>query len=346
MHVRTAPDAEPRLHRRRRRARRTGTDDVVGGADVVVPQPRHELPVHPRGRPDGIRVAQRHRCAPAGRARTPRTSGSTAYGAPPAWARRCRGLPDLPGPLRPLRGAGLQGRPRVGRPRRLGRATAAASRVSSRSSCYGGDLDGITEHLDHIAALGANVVYLTPFFPARSNHRYDASSFDQVDPVLGGDEALARLVDACARARHAGHGRLHHEPHRRRARVVRRRPGRTPTREERGYYFWEGERLRRVARGARRCPSSTTTARRCATASSRTATGWCASWITGDSPPRRLAGRRGQHDRAATADQDLNHDVARQMRAGDGRGPRPTPCSWASTATTTPRTRRATAGTA
>jgi alpha-glucosidase len=59
---------------------------------------------------------------------------------------------------------------------------------------YGGDLDGITEHLDHIEALGANVVYLTPVFPARSNHRYDAAAFDRVDPLLGGDDALARLT--------------------------------------------------------------------------------------------------------------------------------------------------------
>ena len=61
---------------------------------------------------------------------------------------------------------------------------------------YGGDLDGIVEHLDHLQALGVNVVYLTPFFPSRSNHRYDASSFDAVDPVLGGDEALRRLTKA------------------------------------------------------------------------------------------------------------------------------------------------------
>lgn len=61
---------------------------------------------------------------------------------------------------------------------------------------YGGDLDGIREHLDHIQALGVNTVYLTPIFPAHSNHRYDAASFDRVDPALGGDEALARLSDA------------------------------------------------------------------------------------------------------------------------------------------------------
>lgn len=61
---------------------------------------------------------------------------------------------------------------------------------------YGGDLDGITAHLDHIASTGANTLYLTPIFPARSNHRYDASTFDEVDPLLGGNEALARLADA------------------------------------------------------------------------------------------------------------------------------------------------------
>ena len=61
---------------------------------------------------------------------------------------------------------------------------------------YGGDLDGVREHLDHLVALGVNLLYLTPVFPATSNHRYDAQSFDHVDPLLGGDEALVRLVEA------------------------------------------------------------------------------------------------------------------------------------------------------
>ncbi len=65
---------------------------------------------------------------------------------------------------------------------------------------YGGDLDGITEHLDYIAALGVGTIYLTPFFPAASNHRYNASTFNCVDPLLGGDEAMARLA-AAAHAR-------------------------------------------------------------------------------------------------------------------------------------------------
>ncbi|HET9501068.1 MAG TPA: glycoside hydrolase family 13 protein [Marmoricola sp.] len=61
---------------------------------------------------------------------------------------------------------------------------------------YGGDLDGITEHLDHVAEVGADTLYLTPVFPAESNHRYNASTFDEVDPLLGGDAAYRRLVDA------------------------------------------------------------------------------------------------------------------------------------------------------
>ena len=62
---------------------------------------------------------------------------------------------------------------------------------------YGGDLDGIADHLDHVESLGVDTVYLTPVFPGGSTHRYDAATFDHVDPLLGGDEALARLAAAC-----------------------------------------------------------------------------------------------------------------------------------------------------
>lgn len=61
---------------------------------------------------------------------------------------------------------------------------------------YGGDLYGVQEHLDHITDLGANGIYFTPIFPSRSNHRYDATSFDYVDPILGGDKAFQSLIKA------------------------------------------------------------------------------------------------------------------------------------------------------
>lgn len=59
---------------------------------------------------------------------------------------------------------------------------------------YGGDLYGVQEHLDHVTELGANGIYFTPIFPSRSNHRYDATSFDHVDPILGGDKAFQSLI--------------------------------------------------------------------------------------------------------------------------------------------------------
>jgi len=61
---------------------------------------------------------------------------------------------------------------------------------------YGGDLAGIAEHLDHLVELGVTMIYLTPVFPAHSNHRYDALSFTRVDPLLGGDEAYIALIEA------------------------------------------------------------------------------------------------------------------------------------------------------
>ena len=47
---------------------------------------------------------------------------------------------------------------------------------------YRGDLVGVRQRLDQLEQLGVNLIYLTPVFPARSCHRYDASTFDTVDP--------------------------------------------------------------------------------------------------------------------------------------------------------------------
>ncbi|MEO8527697.1 MAG: glycoside hydrolase family 13 protein [Pseudolysinimonas sp.] len=69
-------------------------------------------------------------------------------------------------------------------------------RVHTAVQFYGGDLAGVEEHLDHLDDLGVTLIYLTPIFPARSNHRYDALSFDHVDPLLGGNDALVSLVEA------------------------------------------------------------------------------------------------------------------------------------------------------
>jgi neopullulanase len=60
----------------------------------------------------------------------------------------------------------------------------------------GGDLLGIVEHLDYLADLGVNALYLTPIFASASNHRYHTYDYLAVDPLLGGDSALRELLDA------------------------------------------------------------------------------------------------------------------------------------------------------
>ena len=72
----------------------------------------------------------------------------------------------------------------------------ATDAPSSMHQLYGGDLPGITAHLDHLTELGVDGVYLTPVFPSINNHRYAASSFDEVDAFLGGDEGLRELAAA------------------------------------------------------------------------------------------------------------------------------------------------------
>ena len=65
---------------------------------------------------------------------------------------------------------------------------------------FGGTLDGVTEQLDHLREYGVTVLYLSPIFDARSNHRYDTGDYETVDPAIGGDAAFDRLI-AAAHAR-------------------------------------------------------------------------------------------------------------------------------------------------
>jgi len=67
--------------------------------------------------------------------------------------------------------------------------------AATRQVC-GGDLDGVRDALPYLEDLGITALYLTPIFTASSYHRYDTEDYFHVDPVLGGDAALARLIDA------------------------------------------------------------------------------------------------------------------------------------------------------
>jgi cyclomaltodextrinase len=67
---------------------------------------------------------------------------------------------------------------------------------SDSTALCGGTLDGVREHIDHIADLGCNVLWLSPVHKSPSHHGYDHEDFLEVEPRYGGDAALRRLVDA------------------------------------------------------------------------------------------------------------------------------------------------------
>ena len=64
---------------------------------------------------------------------------------------------------------------------------------------FGGTLRGIRQKLDYIQSLGANILYLNPIFRARTNHRYDTGSYEEIDPILGSMEDFEALVREAAK---------------------------------------------------------------------------------------------------------------------------------------------------
>lgn len=66
---------------------------------------------------------------------------------------------------------------------------------------FGGDLKGIEERLDHLAALGVTCLYINPIFEAHSNHRYDTADYAKIDPLLG---TLADFQSLCRAAAQLG----------------------------------------------------------------------------------------------------------------------------------------------
>jgi cyclomaltodextrinase / maltogenic alpha-amylase / neopullulanase len=59
----------------------------------------------------------------------------------------------------------------------------------------GGDLWGVLDHLDYLQELGITAVYFNPIFSSAANHRYHTYDYFNVDPILGGNEALRQLLD-------------------------------------------------------------------------------------------------------------------------------------------------------
>ena len=60
-----------------------------------------------------------------------------------------------------------------------------------------GDLEGIRRHLDHLAWLGVDAVWISPFFRSpMADFGYDVADYTGVDPLFGSLDDLDRLVEA------------------------------------------------------------------------------------------------------------------------------------------------------
>ncbi|MFV0634755.1 alpha-amylase family glycosyl hydrolase, partial [Demequina sp.] len=58
-----------------------------------------------------------------------------------------------------------------------------------------GDLAGITSRLDHLAALGVDAIWLSPFYTSpQKDAGYDVADFTDVDPLFGTLEDADRMI--------------------------------------------------------------------------------------------------------------------------------------------------------
>lgn len=64
-------------------------------------------------------------------------------------------------------------------------------------SFFGGDFEGIIQHLDYLKDLGITGIYMTPIFEAPSNHKYDTIDYMKLDPQFGDEETFRQLVREC-----------------------------------------------------------------------------------------------------------------------------------------------------
>ncbi|HGL0032249.1 TPA: glycoside hydrolase family 13 protein [Streptococcus pneumoniae] len=66
---------------------------------------------------------------------------------------------------------------------------------------FGGDLQGIIDHMDYLQDLGITGLYLCPIFESTSNHKYNTTDYFEIDRHFGDKETFRELVD---QAHHRG----------------------------------------------------------------------------------------------------------------------------------------------
>nr|WP_247739076.1 alpha-glycosidase [Bacillus sp. 165] len=71
------------------------------------------------------------------------------------------------------------------------------SEAPTPTNFFGGDFEGVIEHLDYLVNLGVTGLYFTPIFKATSNHKYDTIDYMEIDPQFGTKETFKKLVQLC-----------------------------------------------------------------------------------------------------------------------------------------------------
>ncbi|WP_058308342.1 glycoside hydrolase family 13 protein [Gracilibacillus massiliensis] len=71
------------------------------------------------------------------------------------------------------------------------------SEKPTSTNFFGGDFQGVINHLDYLVELGVNGIYFTPIFKAYSNHKYDTIDYFEIDPQFGDKKTFRKLVEEC-----------------------------------------------------------------------------------------------------------------------------------------------------
>ena len=76
-----------------------------------------------------------------------------------------------------------------------GNAGGTFSGTAGPRAIHGGTLEGVRRAIPYLEDLGITCIWLSPFCASPSYHRYDATDLYNVDPALGTNDDLRRLID-------------------------------------------------------------------------------------------------------------------------------------------------------
>jgi cyclomaltodextrinase / maltogenic alpha-amylase / neopullulanase len=71
--------------------------------------------------------------------------------------------------------------------------------VPTYDNFFGGDLQGVIDHLWYLEDLGVNAIYFNPVFKSKPNHKYHTTDYYKIDPHFGDEKVFRTLLDEAHR---------------------------------------------------------------------------------------------------------------------------------------------------